>query len=351
MRTSQKNQLMLHYASTQSDRLLRQELIRNLATVKLASATHSLRQLLITGSLYLLLLTAMYLTLHVSIWMTLVLALPTAGLVVRLFIIQHDCGHGAYFRSKGANNLVGRLCSIATLTPFANWRRQHAGHHVVWNNLDRRNSGADIYSSCLTLAEYRSLTRRKRFLYRLMKHPLVLQLIVPPLVFLLLYRLPFDTPRHWRRERRSVLLTNLSLAAIFILAALALGWRSVLLVQLLVTVPASIVGVWLFAVQHRFEATEWMRQSDWTVLRASLEGSSYLKLPRILQWFTGNIGFHHVHHLLPRAPNYRLQDCHEILRKRDDRIRILTLAEALRAPSFALWDEAEHRMIPFPRRG
>jgi omega-6 fatty acid desaturase (delta-12 desaturase) len=173
-------------------------------------------------------------------------------------------------------------------------------------------------------------------------------LVLPPLVFLLLYRVPFDTPRSWRRERRSVLFTNLALAVMLTALVALMGWRAVLLVQLFAIVPAAIAGVWLFAVQHRFEKVQWMRQSHWTAIGASIEGSSYLKLPPILQWFTGNIGFHHVHHLLPRVPNYRLQACHEVLQGRTEAIRELSFTDAMRAPSFALWDEAHHRMVPFP---
>lgn len=339
---------MTQFSQSQSDRALRRQLIAGLAQFQTPSLSLSLGQLITTMSLYLVLLTAMYVALQISIWITVALALPAAGMVVRLFIIQHDCGHRAYFRRRWGNDLVGWLCSIATFTPYANWRRQHAKHHTVWNNLDHRLSGADIYSSCLTVEEYLSLSTHRKCLYRMVQHPLILQFLVPPLIFLLLYRLPFDTPPHWRRERYSVAFTNVALAITLTILVVFLGWRAVLLVQLLVIVPASIAGVWLFSVQHRFEATVWMRQSDWTPFRASLEGSSYLKLIPILQWFTGNIGFHHIHHLLPRVPNYRLEACHGALQAQDQRIRVLTFGDALRAPCFVLWDESRHRMIPFP---
>jgi omega-6 fatty acid desaturase (delta-12 desaturase) len=201
----------------------------------------------------------------------------------------------------------------------------------------------------MTLHEYLALSPRRRFLYRAARHPVVAQLILPPVVFLLLYRLSFDTPKTARKERRSVRLTNLALAVALVGLALVLGWGPVLLVQLCVMVLASIAGVWLFSVQHRFEGVEWMRDPDWTPLRASLQGSSYLRLPRLLQWFTGNIGFHHVHHLLPRVPNYRLQECHEALLASAGAVRTLSFWDALRAPGYALWDEARSRMVPFPR--
>ena len=241
---------------------------------------------------------------HISPWLTLALAVPTAGFVVRLFIIQHDCGHGAYFRARWANETVGWLCSLTTFTPYTFWRRHHAAHHAVWNNLDKRPTGGDIYSGCLTLQEYQALSLLKQRLYRIALHPLVSQILLPPVLFLLVYRVPFDTPRIWRKERRSVYLTNFGIAIVLATLMLLIGWLPVLLVQLPALVLASIVGVWLFSVQHRFEDSLWARQTDWTPAGAALRGSSWLRLPLILQWFTGNIGFHHVHHLLPRVPNY-----------------------------------------------
>jgi omega-6 fatty acid desaturase (delta-12 desaturase) len=297
---------------------------------------------------YLVTVAAMYAALPVSIWLTLALAPLAAGFTVRLFIFQHDCGHGAYFAAPGANDMLGRLCSLATFTPYASWRRQHAGHHATWNNLDRRDSGVDPYSTCMTLDEYRLLSPWRQRLYRLAQHPVVAHLVLPPLIFLLLYRVSFDTPKAWRRERRSVLFTNLALAALLGGLAFAFGWQAVLLVHLSIMIPASIAGVWLFSVQHRFEAGEWLRQADWTAIQASLGGSSYLKLPRLLQWFTGNIGFHHIHHLLPRVPNYRLEACHDVLQARETTIKVLTLGAALQAPRFVLWDEAGQQMIRFP---
>ena len=308
----------------------------------------SIVQLASTLLAYSVALASMYIVLQCSAWLTLAMSVPAAGLVVRLFIIQHDCGHGSYFRSPLANEIVGWICSIATLTPYCNWRRQHAGHHAVWNNLDERHGGADIYSACLTLQEYLDLSPRRRWFYRITRHPAMAQIILPPFVFLLLFRFPFDAPRTWRKERRGVHFTNLALASMFSGLAVLLGWKQVLLVQLPVMIFASIAGVWLFSVQHRFEESEWFRQEQWTPLKAALNGSSYLQLPPVLQWFTGNIGFHHVHHLMPRVPNYRLQACHEALLALGGAVRTLSLAGALRAPSFALWDEARARMVPFP---
>jgi omega-6 fatty acid desaturase (delta-12 desaturase) len=288
----------------------------------------------------------MYVVFPLSYPLTLALAVPTGALLVRVFIVQHDCGHGSFFASRRANALVGRACSLITLTPFANWGRQHSLHHADWNNLDRTGGGADIYSACLTVREYQALTPWRRRLYRLPRHPLVANLILPPLIFLLLYRLPFDTPRDWTRERRSVWLTNAALAAMFGTLALLLGWRDVLMVHLPVMVVSSILGVWLFSLQHRFETARWTVKGDWSFVDAALEGSSWFHLPRVLHWLTGNIGFHHVHHLDPRVPSYRLRAAHAALQP----LRAtppLGLGRALAAPWLTLWDESAGRLVGF----
>ncbi|HLG88858.1 MAG TPA: fatty acid desaturase [Alphaproteobacteria bacterium] len=287
---------------------------------------------------------AMYWSLHVSYLLTLLLAVPTAGFVVRTFIIQHDCGHGAFFKSRRANDLLGRACSVITLTPYANWRRQHNCHHSNWNNLDRRESGADIYSACLTVEEYRALSSWGRFVHRFVRHPIVAQFVVPPLVFLFLYRIPFDTPRAWSRERRSVYWTNLAILTLFGALTLLVGLKDVLMVQLPIITLASIMGIGLFAIQHRYEGVVWTRQNAWNAQSAALQGSSYFALPRILQWFTGNIGFHHVHHLSPRVPNYRLQACHDSIPALQA-ATTLTLRQGLRSLRLILWDEANRRMV------
>jgi len=291
----------------------------------------------------------MYASWNVSVFLTLALAIPAAGLLVRLFIIQHDCGHASYLRSRRANQVLGWLCSVFTFAPYELWRRQHAGHHAVWNNLDDRDRGADIYSACLTVEEYLALPPRRRFLYRAVRHPIVANFILPPLVFLVLYRIPFDAPSGWRRERRGVHLTNFAIAALLAGSVTVLGFAPVLVVQLSIMIPASIIGVWLFSVQHRFENSYWWAKADWTPALAAIRGSSYLKLPVVLQWFTGNIGFHHVHHLMPRVANYRLQACHEALQRTTGGVTILTLRKALIAPTYALWDPERRRMARFPR--
>jgi acyl-lipid omega-6 desaturase (Delta-12 desaturase) len=289
----------------------------------------------------------MYLCVTVSVWIALPLSLFAAGFLVRIFIIQHDCGHGSFFRSRRANDFVGNLCSVMTLTPYAFWRRQHARHHGSWNNLDHRaQSGLDIYSSCMTVAEYRALKPWRRRLVRVVSHPVVANLLLPPFVFILLYRIPFDAAKGWRRERRAVYRSNLAIAGLLGILCLVLDFESVLAVQLPTMVLASIAGVWLFSVQHRFENVLWVRQANWSFGDASLQSTSLLHLPRVLQWFTGNIGFHHVHHLNPRIPNYRLEECHNAYAEFQG-VPKLTLRTALQALHYALWDEEAGRLVPF----
>jgi omega-6 fatty acid desaturase (delta-12 desaturase) len=306
----------------------------------------SLFQLLTSLSLFIGACALMYWSLLLPYWLTLCLAIPTGALLVRIFIIQHDCGHGSFFASRRANDLLGMFCSVFTLTPYSNWRRQHAGHHANWNNLDRNTSGHDIYSVCLTVREYTALSRWNRVLYRAARHPLVAHVLIPPLVFLVLYRVPFDTPKNWRSERHAVYWTDLAVIAFIAALGFGLGFHAVLLVQLPVTIVTSIIGVWLFAVQHRFEDSLWAHQREWRFDKAALQGSSYLRLPKILQWFTGNIGFHNVHHLAPRIPNYRLEACYRANPGLGGK-SVLTFAAAFRSIRLALWDEDRNRLVAF----
>ena len=322
-----------------------------LARYQAPIARQSIWQLTSTAGLFLVVLACMYVALHVTFWITLALAVPAAGLVVRLFIIQHDCGHRAYFRSRRVNDIVGLGCSLITFAPYANWRQQHALHHAVWNNLDRRDRGLDIYSSCMTVHEYQALPPFRRLLHRFLLHPLMSQLLLPPLIFLVLYRWPFDSSHQRNRERISVWITDLALLALYGSAALVLGIGPVLLVQLTIMIIASIVGVWLFSIQHRFESAVWMTQAAWNPKEAALHGSSYLRLPRVLQWFTGNIGFHHLHHLSPRIPNYRLEQCQRALAAILPVENVLSLGQAFRAARFTLWDEDRGRMVRFGEVG
>jgi acyl-lipid omega-6 desaturase (Delta-12 desaturase) len=288
----------------------------------------------------------MFLCLDVSYWISLCLAPVAAGFLVRIFIIQHDCGHGSFFRSQLANDVVGSLSSLLTLAPYASWRRQHAGHHRVWNDLDRRDRGLDIYSSCLTVDEFRSLRPGQRLWYRFTRHPLVANVLLPPFIFIVLFRLPFDTPKAWAGERRGVYLTDVLLVAGIVGLGFLVGFWPLLAIHLPIMVAASIIGVWLFSVQHRFEDVEWKRSNEWNYTEAALEGSSYLRLHSVLRWFTGNIGYHHVHHLNPRIPNYNLKACHERI-VRHCHVPEVNLWQSFQALRLVLWDEAQNRMVTF----
>jgi len=287
----------------------------------------------------------MYLVYPISPMIGVALALPAGILLVRVFIVQHDCGHGSFFASTRANLLVGCACSVFTMTPFVCWARQHSLHHGNWSNLDRR-AGADLYSACLTVREYLALSRWQRLLHRLPRHPLIANVVLPPLVFLVLYRVPFDTPRRWARERRSVHLTNAALLSMLGGLVLVFGWQEVLVIHLPIMVVASIVGVWLFSLQHRFETARWARHGAWDPSDASMEGSSWFRLPRLLNWLTGNIGFHHIHHLNPRVPNYHLGAAHDAVQAVWP-VTPLSLAGGLRAPWLTLWDEKTERLVTF----
>lgn len=304
----------------------------------------SLTQVATTFAGFVSVCAAMYGLSGLSLWMPILLAPLAAGLLVRIFIIQHDCGHQAFFRSRRANDALGFASSVLTMTPYAAWRRQHAGHHGIWNDLDRRQSGADIYSSCLTVAEYRQLGPWRRLWFRAVRHPLVANLILPPFVFLVLYRFPFDMPKTWRRERRMVHVTTLAILALLGAQIALFGFGAVVAVQLPIIVLAAIFGVWLFSVQHRGEQTLWARNAEWSHEAAALQSSSFLRLPAVLQWFTGNIGFHHVHHMNPKVPNYRLEECHDQVAGLRDVPRV-SIWQGMRSLRFTLWDEARNRMV------
>lgn len=290
---------------------------------------------------------AMYVSLDVSYALTLALAVPASFFLVRLFIIQHDCGHGAFFKSARAANVTGALLGVLTLTPYHYWRRAHAIHHATSGNLDHRGWG-DI--TTLTVAEYERLDAWGRLKYRVYRHPLALFLVGPALHFLVMHRLPVIAPRDWARERRGILWTNAGLAALVTAGSLAIGWQAFLAIWLPVVLVAASIGVWLFYVQHQFEPTYWEHDPQWVFENAALHGSSYYVLPPLLQWLTGNIGLHQVHHLNARIPNYRLAQVLSAFPELGQVTRI-TLRDSLRCVSLTLWDERERRLVRFPRRG
>jgi omega-6 fatty acid desaturase (delta-12 desaturase) len=277
----------------------------------------------------------------------LLLALPTAGLYVRLFIIQHDCGHGSFFSSHRANRWVGACLGLITLFPFSYWKKTHAVHHGTSSNLDQREFG-DIRT--LTLKEYLASSPWRRFGYRCYRSmPLMLGL-GPIYQLLIKHRIPFDLPLSWKREWTSVLLNDLMLLLTAVSATWLMGWHSALLTLLLVQLPtlliAGVLGIWLFYVQHTFDGAYWSRTRDWNSGLASLAGSSYYDLPLVLHWFTGNIGYHHIHHLAPGIPNYHLRAAFQsdaVLRRAPK----LTLRSSFKCARLKLWDEERGRMTGF----
>jgi acyl-lipid omega-6 desaturase (Delta-12 desaturase) len=290
---------------------------------------------------YLGLAVAMYFALRVSLVLSLALSVPAAGFLIRAFIVFHDCTHGSFLRSRRANNLLGAAIGLLVWLPFRSWQHEHAVHHATAGDLDRRGIG-DI--TTLTVAEYRALSPWGRLGYRLFRNPVVMFGLGWLLVLVVK---PRFVPRGARpRVRNSVLGTDVALAVIVAALCFAIGWREYLLVQGPIFIVAGAVGIFLFYVQHQFEDTYWQSHSDWRYDHAALEGSSYLKLPRVLQFFTGNIGFHHVHHLSVGIPNYNLQEAHET----SDRLRavpVLTLRDAVRATRLKLWDEQSARLVGF----
>ncbi len=285
----------------------------------------------------------MYHSLDYSYWLTLGLALPTAGLVVRIFIIQHDCGHGSFFKSRKVNDYLGSVCGLLTLTPYYYWRKSHAIHHATASNLEHRGIG-DIYT--MTIKEYLQQSKWGRLKYRLYRNPLILFVLAPTFLFVVFYRFPLAESKSWKREQASVWWTNLAIGAVVAILSLTIGFKAFLLVQLPITLLAATLGTWLFFVQHQFEDTYWAKKGEWDYTLAALKGSSYYKLPQVLQWFTGNIGFHHVHHLSPRIPNYFLQKCHEE-NPVFQQVVVLTLWSSFKTIFLSLWDEEQGRLVSF----
>ena len=283
----------------------------------------------------------MAVSLKISYWLTLLLAVPTAGFMMRTFIIFHDCGHGSFFASRRANDLAGIITGIMTWTPYYQWRRDHAIHHATAGDLDRRGVG-DVKT--LTVAEYLALSGWGKLVYRIMRQPLIMFTIGSFLVFVVAHR--FWRGDSGRLERVNVWLTNLALLAFILLMSYSIGLGAFLMIQAPILLLACSAGVWLFYVQHNFEGTYWERHGKWDYLQACLKGSSYYQLPKILQWFSGNIGFHHIHHLSPKIPNYYLERCQKE-NTLFDTIKPLTLLSSLHSLRLRLWDEQNRRMIGF----
>jgi len=303
----------------------------------------ALFELAVTAIPLVLLWVLMWLSLDVSYWLTLLLAVPAAGFMVRLFIIQHDCGHGAFFRQRAANSWVGRVLGVLTLTPYDYWKHNHAVHHSTSSNLDRRGIG-DI--DILTVAEYRTCSLTRRLLYRCYRNPVVMFVLGPAYMFFLQHRLPFHQMRDGWRPWISTMATNAAIA----LTALGMIWLvgvgPFLMVHLPIMVMAASMGVWLFYVQHQFESVAWARTGTWSHHDAALLGSSYYDLPQVLRWLSGNIGIHHIHHLNSRIPYYRLP---KVLRDHPELKTVgrLTLWDSVKGVRLSLWCEKRKKLVSF----
>ena len=284
----------------------------------------------------------MLFTSKISFWLTLLLAFPAMGFLMRIFIIQHDCGHGSFFKNNRLNNIVGSIAGVLTLTPYFLWRKSHAMHHAGSSNLSRRGTG-DI--STLTLQEYLAMPKWGRMKYRFYRSRFLLFVVGPPILFAFMQRVPPN--RHLAsKERASLIGTNIALVVLSALGIWLFGLKTFLTVQVPISILASNAGTWMFYVQHQFEDTYWAKKEDWDYYKAATEGSSYYKLPKILQWFSGNIGFHHIHHLSALIPNYHLP---RVFRENPEfqKVSTLTVRSSLRTATLTLWDEKKQKMIGF----
>ncbi len=287
--------------------------------------------------------TAMSLSVNNAYWVTLLLSVPTAAFLVRLFMIQHDCGHRSFFRSPRLNDLLGNAIGVVTLTPHGYWRKAHNIHHATSGNLEKRGIG-DV--RVLTVREYQALPRWKRLAYCIYRHPIALLGVGPLYLFVIKYRLPLDLLRRHPRALISVMVTNVAILGQMAGLTLWLGFTETLMVQTPIVFLSSLAGVWLFYVQHQFEHAYWRRNDNWDFHQAALYGSSYYCLPQPLRWLTADVGIHHIHHLSSRIPNYRLRECladNAELRE----IGRITLRDSLTCVRLALWDEGADRLIRF----
>jgi omega-6 fatty acid desaturase (delta-12 desaturase) len=316
---------------------------RHCANYKGARPLKALLQICTTALPFLAVVIVMMVLANWAYWATLLLAIPAGGLLVRFFIIQHDCGHGSFLPWRAANDMLGRAMSLLTVTPYGLWRREHAIHHAGSGNLERRGVG-DIET--WTVDEYLSSSRMERLRYRIYRNPLFLFLFGVPFYFLVLQRLPWFHGVTARNCWKSVIGLNLAMAVFYGLIAYFVGIGTLLKVVVPIVFVASAVGGWLFFIQHQFEGAHWDEPEQWDFQIAAVHGSSYYALPKVLQWFTGNIGLHHIHHLNSMIPNYRLQECMDALPQLAT-INRLTLVESFKCVRLSLWDPAGRRLIGF----
>lgn len=319
------------------------ELRKKVAPFGQADHRKSIKQVINTILPFLLLWFLAYKSLSISIWLTLPLTLLAAGFVVRIFIIFHDCAHMAFFKNNKANRILGTITGIITHFPFEKWKRDHAIHHATSGNLDKRGTG-DIW--VMTLEEYRKASFWKRLSYRLYRQPIVMFGLGPIYLFLIDNRLNRKGAK--KRERWNTYIINASIVCLYVLMISLIGWKAFLLVQFPILFVAGSVGIWLFYVQHQFEDSYYENEEEWDYVKAAVDGSSYYKLPKIIEWLTGSIGFHHVHHLSPKIPNYHLQEVHDTTPPLQ-KVTTITLMTSLKSIRFKLYDEANRTFVSFQK--
>lgn len=320
-----------------------QDLPKVLARYRQPNHLRSVIELAITGIPFVALWVAAWWALSISFWLTLAISVPAGAFLMRLFLIKHDCGHGAFFRRRAFNDWVGRVLGVLTVTPYDAWRRAHAIHHATSGNLDKRGTG-DV--DTLTVKEYRALSRIRRIVYHFYRHPLVMFGLGPAYLFLIRNRLPHGFMRGDRRFWVSTMGTNVAIALVVAVMIYVLGLAPFVLVQLPITLVGALIGVWLFYVQHQFEGIVWVEDHAWNFHDAALSGSSHYDLPIVLSWITANIGVHHVHHLHSRIPYYRLP---QVLRDHPEltHAKRLTLWRSLACVKYRLWDEGQRKLVSF----
>jgi len=318
-----------------------QSFIKNSASYQKPDSLKSVWQIINTFIPYVGVWVLLVYSLSVSLWLTAPLLIIAAGLLVRLFIIFHDCGHGSFFKSQKANRYVGMLFGILAFTPYDKWHSMHMKHHATVGNLDKRGVG-DVWT--MTKEEYLASSKKKRLYYRLYRHPITMFGIGSLYVFLIQNRITKD----WmtQKQKNNVYVTNIALVLLFVVMSFAIGFFTYLILQLIIIYLAGMAGLWLFYLQHQYEDVSWVRSNDWTYTKLALEGSSFVKFPKLLQWFSGNIGFHHIHHINARIPNYNLPKVYaenKIFRA----VKPVTFRASLRTMRLRLWDEKLQKLIGF----
>ena len=322
-----------------------QDLKVTLAPFSKANTKTALRQMLVALFFYAAGWAAMVYSLQISFWLTLLLALPTAGFLMRIFIFFHDCGHNSFFPSTRMNRQIGFWLGVLVFTPGEQWWRSHAIHHATSSNLDKRGVG-DV--TTLTVEEYHKLSKWGKLGYRLFRNPLIMFGLGPFWMFLISHR--FATPRFGKKETMSVVCANLAILAIATVLSLLIGFWNYVIIQILVMWIAGMAGIWMFYIQHQFDDSYWAPDEKWSYVASAFKGASYYRLPMVLQWFTGNIGFHHIHHFSPLIPNYQLDRAYqsaEIFRQ----VATFNIRQSLKCVSLALYDEEADKMVSFREAG